>query len=114
CRAPRQARRRAQCGAHSDRRTGRQRRPQPGDLTMTLHFRHSLTPARRRLTVAALTFLAALALPFTPVDAQGAARTDTFDVLVYGSEPEGVAAAVTAAEYGLRTALLTPDARIGG
>ncbi len=81
---------------------------------MTLHFRHSLTPARRRLTVAALTFLAALALPFTPVDAQGAARTDTFDVLVYGSEPEGVAAAVTAAEYGLRTALLTPDARIGG
>ena len=81
---------------------------------MNLFFRQPNTPARRRFTVAALTFLTALALLASAAGAQSPARTATFDVLVYGSEPEGVAAAVTAAEYGLRTVLLTPDARIGG
>lgn len=37
-----------------------------------------------------------------------------YDVLVYGSEPEAVAAAVAAAESGASTLLLTRDARIGG
>ncbi len=37
-----------------------------------------------------------------------------FDVVVLGSEPEAIAAAVAAAESGARTALLSPDARLGG
>lgn len=37
-----------------------------------------------------------------------------FDVVVYGSEPEGIAAAVAAAEEGARTLLVTSDGRIGG
>ncbi len=36
------------------------------------------------------------------------------DVLVVGSEPEGVMAAVAAAETGARTVLVTRDARVGG
>lgn len=37
-----------------------------------------------------------------------------WDVIVVGSEPEGVAAAVAAAESGARTLLVTQDRRIGG
>lgn len=40
--------------------------------------------------------------------------TAYFDVIVYGSEPEGIAAAVAAAEEGARTLLVTADARLGG
>lgn len=36
------------------------------------------------------------------------------DVLVYGSEPEAIIAAVAAAEEGARTLLVTPDVRLGG
>jgi len=36
------------------------------------------------------------------------------DVLVYGSEPEAIVAAVAAAEEGARTMLVTPDDRLGG
>lgn len=36
------------------------------------------------------------------------------EVLVYGSEPEAIIAAVAAAEEGARTLLITPDARLGG
>ncbi len=73
---------------------------------------------RRRLTAAALVFL--LALPTLtlastpPAHAQPASGTVQVDVLVYGSEPEGVAAAVAAAEAGLRTLLITPHERLGG
>lgn len=42
------------------------------------------------------------------------ARAQVFDVIVIGSEPEGVSAAVAAAQEGARTVLLTQDARIGG
>jgi hypothetical protein len=38
----------------------------------------------------------------------------TVDVLVYGSEPEAIVAAVAAAEEGARTVLVTPDDRLGG
>lgn len=38
----------------------------------------------------------------------------SFDVIVVGSEPEGVVAAVAAAEEGARTLLLSEDARVGG
>ncbi len=37
-----------------------------------------------------------------------------WDVIVVGSEPEGVAAAVAAAETGARTLLISEDARLGG
>lgn len=38
----------------------------------------------------------------------------SFDVIVVGSEPEGIAAAVAAAESGARTLLVTKHARVGG
>lgn len=44
----------------------------------------------------------------------GPGGTLLVDVLVYGSEPEAVVAAVAAAEEGARTLLITPDARFGG
>ncbi len=45
--------------------------------------------------------------------AQGAAAR-TFDVIVVGSEPEAIAAAVAAAESGARTALVSEETRLGG
>ncbi len=44
----------------------------------------------------------------------GPGGTAYFDVVVYGSEPEGVAAAVAAAEEGARTLLVSGDLRVGG
>ncbi len=46
----------------------------------------------------------------------GAAEATTVrvDVVVYGSEPEAIAAAVAAAEEGAATMLVTPDDRVGG
>ncbi len=41
-------------------------------------------------------------------------KSGPFDVIVVGSEPEGLAAAVAAAESGARTLLVTRDARVGG
>jgi hypothetical protein len=49
-----------------------------------------------------------------PALAQPAAVVTHVDVLVFGSEPEGVAAAVTSAEAGLSTLLVTPHDRLGG
>ncbi|HRN17637.1 MAG TPA: FAD-dependent oxidoreductase [Trueperaceae bacterium] len=51
--------------------------------------------------------------PLGPSD-PGAGGTAYFDVVVYGSEPEGVAAAVAASEEGARTLLVSGDARVGG
>ncbi len=69
--------------------------------------------ARRsgRVILCLFAMLAALCVP-AATHAQG--ETIHVDVLVYGSEPEGVAAAVTAAELGASTLMLTPHARIGG
>ena len=39
---------------------------------------------------------------------------DTYDVIVYASEPEGVAAAVSAARNGMKTLLLSEDGALGG
>src|SRR5690625_5004031 len=44
----------------------------------------------------------------------GAAAAQSFDVVVLGSEPEAVAAAVAAAKEGASVLLATHDARIGG
>ena len=38
----------------------------------------------------------------------------SFDVLVYGSTPGGIMAAVAAARHGARTALLSQRAHVGG
>ncbi len=43
-----------------------------------------------------------------------AGQAEPFDVIVVGSEPEGVMAAVAAAEEGARTLLVSEDARLGG
>lgn len=80
---------------------------------MTAHRPLPLS-ARRRVSAAAFTLLACLLGPLAGGAAQAPATTVAVDVLVYGSEPEGVAAAVTAAEAGLNTLLITPHARIGG
>jgi len=42
------------------------------------------------------------------------ARAEGFEVVVVGSEPEGIAAAVAAAEEGARVLLLSGDRRLGG
>ena len=41
-------------------------------------------------------------------------ETSDYDVIVVGSEPEGVTAAVAAAQEGARTLLVSEDARVGG
>ncbi len=43
-----------------------------------------------------------------------AGQAEPFDVIVVGSEPEGVMAAVAAAEEGARTLLVSENARLGG
>lgn len=57
-------------------------------------------------------FLASLlfTLALTPI----AIPYDAFDVVVIGSEPEGIMAAVAAAEMGATTLLITEDKRLGG
>jgi len=72
--------------------------------------RHGARPFCLRLVVAALLALAAVAA--AQPGAQDGRRA--FDVVVLGSEPEAIAAAVASAESGARTALLSPDARLGG
>ena len=41
-------------------------------------------------------------------------REDTYDVIVVGTEPEGVSAAVSAARNGMKTLLLGEDTALGG
>ncbi len=82
--------------------------------------RRSLLPAgsRRPVALAALAVLGLAAfLVYASTRPPGPARPDrsgTWDVIVVGSEPEGVAAAVAAAESGARTLLITEDERVGG
>lgn len=77
------------------------------------------SPASRRAlrgAARAVALLLALALPLAG-GARGEASVQAlggWDVIVVGSEPEGVAAAVAAAEEGARTLLLSRDARVGG
>ncbi|HEX7039142.1 MAG TPA: FAD-dependent oxidoreductase [Trueperaceae bacterium] len=73
-----------------------------------------------RFACACLAALAAWSLAAPPVHdgpAAAGAREATriaVDVVVYGSEPEAIAAAVAAAEEGAETMLVTPDDRVGG
>lgn len=62
------------------------------------------------VAVVACAHAAAQAAPSLPVER----LRMSVDVLVYGSEPEGVIAAVAAAREGAETVLITPDPRIGG
>lgn len=70
--------------------------------------------AMRRPGFVAVCLLAFLLLPHIRTSAYAQATEMNVDVIVYGSEPEGVAAAVTAAELGASTLLLTTHERIGG
>lgn len=87
----------------------------------TLSLRTILIAVILLLIIAALVFSRwpgrgrALANPIEPVSLltwDGA--QDTFDVIVTGSEPEGVIAAVAAAEEGASVLLITEDPQIGG
>lgn len=76
-------------------------------------------PTRRLLIpitigIVAFGILLTAALTGTPTGPLGPDRTGTWDVIVVGSEPEGISAAVAAAESGARTLLITEDARVGG
>lgn len=89
-----------------------------------------MRPRARLLLAALLLAPPALAAPPGPqgrADAAGAPQVAVaqgapaaeparlaVDVLVYGSEPEAIVAAVAAAEEGARTLLVTPDDRLGG
>ena len=50
----------------------------------------------------------------TGASSSAAAGRGAFDVLVYGSTPSGVMAAVAAARHGAKTALLSQRAHVGG
>lgn len=75
---------------------------------MTRRTRHTLL----------LAFLLAIVLPIggsgSAQPVEPAATRLAADVIVYGSEPEAIIAAVAAAEEGAETLLVTPDARLGG
>lgn len=67
---------------------------------------------RWRPLLAALTLcLTALAAAHARADTAGSAQ---YDVIVVGSEPEAIAAAVAAAETGAKTLLISADSRPGG
>lgn len=68
--------------------------------------RHAL----KRIEVALLVVAVVLA---TSLAAMASAQAQ-YDVIVIGSEPEAIAAAVAAAEEGARTALVSPTERVGG
>lgn len=80
---------------------------------------HPDAPRRRRRrraeAVAVLTALTLWLIPAGPLQAATSSFADPdVDVLVVGSEPEGIIAAVAAAEEGARTLLLTEERRVGG
>lgn len=52
--------------------------------------------------------------PITAREVPTDAMTTSFDLIVYGAEPEAILAAVTAAEEGLVTALIAQDTALGG
>ena len=51
---------------------------------------------------------------FTPIELKLPSTEVIYDVLVLGSEPEGIIAAVAAARAGAKTALITNDSQLGG
>ncbi len=51
---------------------------------------------------------------FAPVELMSPSSEVMYDVLVLGSEPEGIIAAVAAARAGAKTALITSDSQLGG
>ena len=55
-----------------------------------------------------------LLLPLVTAGTPQPSKVSSFEVIVIGSEPEGITAAVAAAQTGARTLLVTEDARVGG
>lgn len=76
--------------------------PLPRNLKLLLVF-----------AMAVCIFVGAAAIGWGPANAEGGSA-GTWDVIVVGSEPEGVAAAVAAAESGASTLLVTSHERVGG
>ncbi len=80
---------------------------------------HALSRLRTLHYLLLVLLLANLALgqPQTTTDSRTTPNDSTqndYDVIVVGSEPEGVTAAVAAAQEGARTLLVSEDARVGG
>ncbi len=75
-----------------------------------------MTPRRsaRQGTFWLLALVAASAWAAPLPAATGGPPVETWDVIVVGSEPEAIAAAVAAAEEGAATLLVTEDPRLGG
>ena len=70
---------------------------------------------RRARPIAVLVLLLGFAVPvLAGPGPEAEADRPSYDVVVLGSEPEAIAAAVAAAESGAATLLATPDARLGG
>lgn len=80
---------------------------------MSLRYFSALAPALTALLIWAAfsTLLASTPVSATP---PGSAEQSAYDVIVVGSEPEGVIAAVAAAQEGAATMLVTADERLGG
>ena len=99
-------------------------RPGPAPDAAGVHTRRLGRVAARALAALAVVALALAAAGARAAPGAGAAPPTAgaepdvnrlgVDVLVYGSEPEAIAAAVAAAEEGARTLLVTPDDRLGG
>ncbi|HLV13424.1 MAG TPA: FAD-dependent oxidoreductase, partial [Trueperaceae bacterium] len=99
-------------------------RPGPAPDAAGVHTRRLGRVAARALAALAVVALALAAAGARAAPGAGAAPPAAgaepdvnrlgVDVLVYGSEPEAIAAAVAAAEEGARTLLVTPDDRLGG
>lgn len=76
--------------------------------------------ARRKAVVLAVILLLGGALAWAVIRGRsergprGPDAAGVWDVIVVGSEPESIAAAVAASESGARTLLITEDARLGG
>lgn len=90
---------------------------------MSAASRQHSTRQRTFLTLLACLATYALAQSITPlpqephvpsVESAPSEAAIQADVLVIGSEPEAITAAIAAAEEGARTVLLSPDARLGG
>jgi hypothetical protein len=89
--------------ARSHRRLDARSRP-----AVVARWRWAARTAAAALAAWTLVLGFALAQPVPTV------ATETWDVVVVGSEPEAIAAAVAAAEEGARTLLVTADPRLGG
>ena len=88
-------------------RAGRQvLHPRPGKFGLGRWIRPRCSFVRRSVSVMPAACLAALALLSSGAAGAAPAAAAQYDVLVYGSTPSGIIAAVAAARHGAKTALM--------